>query len=406
MGGTMKHSKTSPFELNYNKIDMRYAVGIAVRDIWRHKGRYALAALGLILGLAFLISIAGISQGRADSEAVSQSAFKANTMHVEFLDKDQTKMVTYEEMKILQAENSEAISYMVPHQTKQMKMKFGTKASDTTLVGTTPDYLRVSRVSVKNGKFMNRFDVDNRRKVMILGSFSAKNLFGEDNPVGKEVKLDNQVFSVIGVLEQMADSEFSSVAGSADDVAIIPYGAGRTLFDSAQVDRYVVGAKRTGTMENAEEVINDYLLEHYRRPTLYSITRDVNSDGGALPVPMLLLTALLTFLIGGIMVLSSLNVSIAERKQELVVRRMAGASRLDLLIQFFVEGVTVALAGGVGGVVLGSVITITAGAFLHFNAFPHVLWLIGALVFSAVTGLVFSISAAKTAAREEIEAWY
>ena len=323
-------------------MNLKQAFKMAMKSISASKIRTFLTMLGIIIGVCAVIVLVSVVQGSTGKITESIESLGANSINVSFTGKNSTKNVTYDEMQTLKEENSEYISYVVPSMSGMGRIKYQTSNTTSTVIGTNPDYITVKNRDMLNGRFINGLDVERRRKVAVIGSYNANELFGFDDPLDKEIKINNELFTVIGVLEEISNSEKSSE----DDTIIIPYSSGRTIFHTSKIRSYIVWASTAENVETAVSITERFLLskfgdeDEFRVISVASMMDTLDEITGM----MSLLTAGIagiSLVVGGIGIMNIMLVSVTERTREIGIRKAIGAKRTSIMAQFLIEAAIV-----------------------------------------------------------------
>ncbi len=381
-------------------MNISQAFKMAMKSISASKMRTFLTMLGIIIGVCAVIVLVSVVQGSTGSITESIESLGANSINVNFTSRNSTKYVTYDEMQEFQSENSEYISYVVPSMTGNGRIKYGSSNLYSSVVGSTPDYLTVNNREVMNGRFLNEIDVERRRKVAVIGSYNALELFGFEDPIDKQIKINNELFTVIGVLEAISNSEESSN----DNTIIIPYSSGRMIFRTSKIRSYVVWASTSDNVERATQMTKNFLFSKFGNENEYSVISIASMMDALEEITgmMALLTAGIagiSLVVGGIGIMNIMLVSVTERTREIGIRKAIGAKRSSIMAQFLIEAAVVSCMGGVIGIILSCIGTAILGNAMGINAFPSIGVMLGAFVFSAVIGIFFGWAPASKASK-------
>lgn len=373
---------------------------MAIKSISASKMRTFLTMLGIIIGVCAVIILVSVVQGSTGSITDSIESLGANSITVSFTERNSSKSISYDEMQEFMHENPDYISYVVPNMTTTGMIKYRNSNLTASIVGTTKNYTDVNNRDMYQGRFLSDIDVERRRKVAVLGSYNAQELFGYDNPVDRKIKINNELFTVIGVLEPISNSE----KGSNDDTIIIPYSSGRTVFKTDKISSYVVWASTAENVEIATQLLKTFLLkefgdeDEYRVFSIASMMDALDEITGM----MTLLTAGIagiSLVVGGIGIMNIMLVSVTERTREIGIRKAIGAKRSSIMAQFLIEAALVSCLGGIIGIILSCIGTVLLGNAMGINAFPSMNVMLGAFVFSAVIGIFFGWAPANKASK-------
>ena len=272
--------------------------------------------------------------------------------------------------------------------------------TSTAAIGTTPEYAVVANAPVEDGRFIEDADVNSAARHVVIGRSVADKLFGSFDPIGETIRIDRVPFTVIGLLE----SKGSSFGNDNDDLVIVPISTlrQRLLTTLAQgpddISLAFVGFDDEESLIAGQKEIKALLRERYRVPkgkinpfTVRTTTEIAEVTGQATQIFQALLVAIasISLLVGGIGIMNIMLVSVTERTREIGLRMALGARRSDIRNQFLVEAAVLCVIGGGIGLILAKV---AAEAFKSFADFPAPIGAgvaIGAILFSAVIGLIF-----------------
>jgi len=381
-------------------MNLTQSFRMAIKSVSASKMRTFLTMLGIIIGVCAVIVLVSVVQGSTGSITDSIESLGANSITLTFTGRNSTKNVTYEEMQVFLDENSEYVSYVVPNIKANHMIKYQSTNISSGVVGTTKDYIEVNNRDISQGRFINDIDTERRRKVAVIGSYTAQELFGFENPVGNSIKINNEIFSIIGVLEPISDSE----KGSDDDTVIIPYSAGRTVFGTKKISSYVVWASTSDNVEEATKRLKNFLFDKFGDEDDYSVFSIASMMDALDEITgmMALLTAGIagiSLVVGGIGIMNIMLVSVTERTREIGIRKAIGAKRSSIMSQFLIEAAIVSCMGGIIGILLSCLGTFLLGNAMGINAFPSTSVMLGAFVFSAAIGIFFGWAPASKASK-------
>jgi putative ABC transport system permease protein len=289
-------------------------------------------------------------------------------------------------------------------------VKLGNKSWETQLVGTTPEYRRVSNSPVDRGRFLSQPDVDGRLKVVVLGPTVVAQLLGsaEADPVGLDVLVNRVSFRVIGVLKSKGAGTFGQ---DQDDVVVVPVSTAlRRVFNRTYVNSVSVEAVSKDRMDLATEQMTRLLRERHHILPPYEDNDDfsVRSQTGLLEAfetatgtmtRLLAGIAVVSLIVGGIGIMNIMLVSVSERTREIGLRKAVGATNKDIRRQFLIESCVIAGVGGLVGVGLGALAAAIIGRVLGTNAVITPQSVIAAVSVAAGTGLFFGLWPAQKAAQ-------
>ena len=306
--------------------------------------------LGVIIGIMAVIVLVGIGQGTSSSVMENMQSLGANVVTINFRDNNPT----YDELTtMLQNVGAESI---VPVASGTGYAVYDTESSSASLTGTTPDYLSSQSLELSSGRFISQIDVDNKSNVVVIGDTIAETLFGTDtNPVGKEIRLNNIYYTVIGLLS----SSNSTVSNDSGNAVILPISTlQKSLVDKTISMAYVIGAEdASGTV--LSDAIDTALLktlssDDYSTFNQEQVEETMSSVSDSLSL-MLGGIAAISLIVGGIGVMNIMLVSVTERTREIGVKKAIGATIGAILQQFLIESLVLCGLGGAIGVGLAAI---------------------------------------------------
>jgi len=374
---------------------------MAMKSISSSKLRTFLTMLGIIIGVCAVIVLVSVVQGSTGQITESIESLGANAISVNLTGRNSSKKITYDKMDDLIEEYPDLIKYVVPNMTSSNAMvKRDNENIYTTVTGTNPDYMNVNDREIMVGRFINSLDTENRRKNAVVGTYIVNELFGGRNPVGENIKINNEIFKVVGVLEAVSDGE----EGSNDDIVIVPYTAGRTLFKTDVIRSYSVWATTSETVDSATDAIKAFLYRHFRDEDEYIVISIASMMDAISEITdmMAILTAGIagiSLVVGGIGIMNIMLVSVTERTREIGIRKAIGARRASIMTQFLIESIVVSSMGGIIGILLGTAGSVILGNVMGINAFPKFYVMLIAFMFSAAIGIFFGWAPANKASK-------
>ncbi|WPX08529.1 ABC transporter permease [Anaerocellum danielii] len=376
------------------------AFKMAIKSILSNKLRSFLTMLGVIIGIWAVIAVVGLAQGSTKSITDRLQRLGTNLIQINITGRNSNRNVTYEELQQFADQHADDIEAIAPTVSSSVTLKYGTTTHDTTLIGTTADYSTVRDVNVSSGRFILPIDVDYRQKVALVGTYIVKDLFNGENPIGKKIKINGQIFTVVGVLEERANSQEQSD----DDQVIVPVTVAQRLTRNAIIRNFAIKITDGNKSEAVMNYLNDFLYKIYNDTTAYRVFNTaqlldtLNSVTQTLTL-MLAGIAAISLIVGGIGIMNIMLVSVTERTREIGIRKAIGAKRRNILVQFLIEASVVTGLGGIIGIILGYV-TINLMSKLNVaTAIFSVPWAILAFTISLAIGIVFGLFPASKASR-------
>ncbi len=395
------------------------ALGSALRALAANKLRAALTALGIFIGVAAVIATVAVGAGARAQVLAQIQSLGANLLVMWSgsvnvggvrLGAGQRQNLTWEDAKAIAAEiDLVEISSANINQTQQI---VGNGANWSTFVhGTDPEFFAARDWPAERGRLFTEEEMNAGAKVAVLGATAAEQLFGEDDPLGAEIRVRQTPMRVIGVLSRKGQSMSGQ---DQDDVVMIPFWtARRSVMGASRANARTVGwvvirVHEGEDMRAAEDEVRALMRQRHRvaanEPDDVQVrnmadiaaTRDASSRTLSL---LLSTIAAVSLLVGGIGIMNIMLVSVAERTREIGLRLAIGARRRDILAQFLIEAVVLALLGGLAGVVAGVIIAHAIASGAGWPVLIQADAIVLALGVSGLTGIVFGYLPARRASR-------
>lgn len=400
---------------------------IALRAIAANKMRSFLTALGIIIGIAAVITMLAIGQGTKQSIKSNISEMGSNMIMIspgadmrggvrqDASSMETLKQADYESIK----DDCNYISGISPTVNSSGQWIYGSNNTPSSIYGVNRDYLRIRQLSVADGEMFTEADIKSAAKVCVLGQTIVDNLFpnGSD-PVGRVVRFNSIPFRVVGVLKKKG---YNSMGMDQDDLALAPY---TTVMKRILAQTYLQGIVCSAVTEEASEPAQDQISEILRRNhKLKDATDNTEADDDDFTIrsqeeiasmmdsTMTTLTILLgsvagiSLLVGGIGIMNIMYVSVTERTREIGLRMSVGARGIDILNQFLIEAIMLSVTGGIIGVLLGVGISLGIQSLAHLPVVIEPWSIIMSFAVCTFTGVFFGWYPAKKAARlDPIEA--
>jgi putative ABC transport system permease protein len=401
------------------------SIQIALRALRVNKLRSALTMLGIIIGVGAVIAMMAIGTGARNSIAEQIRSIGSNVIIVLSGSSTSSGMrmgsgtvVTLtEDDAVAIAREIPAVEATAPTMRGTAQVVFGNQNWSTIIQAATPEYLLVREWAVSSGRGVTQQDVDGATKVALLGQTVAENLFGDTNVLGEIVRIKKVPFVVVGILARKGQS---ALGDDQDDIVVIPLSTakrkvlGVSQANARSVRVILVKARAPELMDEVVEQIAVLLRQRHRlQPgeeddfTVRNLSEVFAAQEESARTMSLLLGAIasVSLLVGGIGIMNIMLVSVTERTREIGIRMAVGAKERDILTQFLIEAVTLALIGGIVGIALG----VGGSALLSFLAqwetliVPQAILL--AFLFSTAVGVFFGYyPARKAASLDPIEA--
>lgn len=378
-----------------------------------NKMRSILTMLGIIIGVAAVIALVSIGNGVKQDIQNSISSLGSNLLMV-MPGAPRTPGVRSSagSMKSLKVSDYEAISKLdgvkaaSPMTNGSYVVIYQNKNWTTSVSGVSYNYLDVNNWSMKSGRFLSEKNVQNRERVAVVGKTVVKNLFGDEDPVGAEIRVKNIPFRIIGVLNSKGSG---AMGNDQDDMVIIPYTTAMERVEGVDYLRmiYVTGKDENGIdrlqsdIENLLRVrhgIKDTNLDDFNIQNMNSIMETMEETTGTLTL-FLGAVAAISLVVGGIGIMNIMLVSVTERTREIGVRKALGATYSVIVTQFLIEAVVISLMGGIIGIILGIGSSKLIGMASGMSTVISVPTIVMSFAFSMAIGLIFGIYPARKAAK-------
>ena len=338
-------------------------VQMAISALWANKMRSLLTMLGIIIGVGAVIAMVSIGMGVRKQVEDSIASLGSNMLIINASatkNADGVRQAAGSNVR-LKLDDAEAIKkkikdveYVSPQVQRNYQIVNGNQNWNTQVVGVIPDYMYIRSLSIANGTFITEKDVESRARVAVIGTTVASNLFGEDvNPVGKNIRINNDPFKVIGILESKGQS---SVGQDQDDTVIVPLTTAMTRIMAIdyvqQISVQVVSADK---MDSVQAEIENLMRQRHKITgdkeddfTVRNLTSIMETMTSTSTMLTLLLGSVagISLLVGGIGIMNIMMVSVTERTREIGIRKALGATYNNIMFQFLIEAVFVGIIGG------------------------------------------------------------
>ena len=396
-------------------------IKIAVRALANNKLRGFLTMLGIIIGVASVITMLAIGQGSKRSIQAQISEMGSNMIMIHpgadvrgGVRQDASAMET---LKLQDYENivdeTRFVSAVSPSVNSSGQAIYGANNAPTTVYGISPDYLEIRRYKVEDGDMFTEQDIQTAAKVCVVGKTVVDNLFPDGgNPVGKVIRFQKLPFRIVGVLESKG---YNSMGMDQDDLILAPY---TTIQKKVLAITHLQGITCSALKEEYTDQAIDEITEILRRNHKLKESDDddftirsqqelstmLTSTTDMMTV-LLAAVAGISLLVGGIGIMDIMYVSVTERTREIGLRMSIGAKGIDILAQFLIESILISVTGGLIGVVFGVGAALVVNGVAHFPIFIQPWSVILSFAVCTVTGVFFGWYPAKKAAQlDPIEA--
>ena len=394
---------------------------IALRALANNKLRGFLTMLGIIIGVASVITMLAIGQGSKRSIQAQISEMGSNMIMIQpgadmrgGVRQDASAMETlklqdYEDI----VNETRYVSATSPSVNSSGQAIYGANNAPTTVYGISPDYMEIRRYEVEDGDMFSDQDVQTAAKVCVIGKTVVDNLFpGGENPVGKVIRFQKLPFRVVGVLKSKG---YNSMGMDQDDLILAPYTTiQKKILAITHLQGITCSALKEEYTDQAIDEISEILRRNHRLretddddftirsmqelSTMLTSTTDIMTT-------LLAAVAGISLLVGGICIMNIMYVSVTERTREIGLRMSIGAKGMDILAQFLIESILISVTGGLIGVLFGVGAALVVNVVAHFPIYIQPWSVLLSFVVCTVTGVFFGWYPAKKAAQlDPIEA--
>ena len=394
---------------------------IALRALANNKLRGFLTMLGIIIGVASVITMLAIGQGSKRSIQAQISEMGSNMIMIQpgadmrgGVRQDASAMETlklqdYEDI----VNETRYVSATSPSVNSSRQAIYGANNAPTTVYGISPDYMEIRRYEVEDGDMFSDQDVQTAAKVCVIGKTVVDNLFpGGENPVGRVIRFQKLPFRVVGVLKSKG---YNSMGMDQDDLILAPYTTiQKKILAITHLQGITCSALKEEYTDQAIDEISEILRRNHRLretddddftirsmqelSTMLTSTTDIMTT-------LLAAVAGISLLVGGIGIMNIMYVSVTERTREIGLRMSIGAKGMDILAQFLIESILISVTGGLIGVLFGVGAALIVNVVAHFPIYIQPWSVLLSFVVCTVTGVFFGWYPAKKAAQlDPIEA--
>ena len=394
-------------------MNLLLSVGISYRAIKSNKVRSFLTTLGIIIGVAAVISLVSITGGAKNMIEGQLASLGANSLVVNSGKRTKSgktvltgnvKPLTGKDVEAI--EDIEAVKYVSAISNTTANVVSGNRNIFTAVIGVGEDFIFINDWFPERGTFFNELDVRETALVGVLGKTVKENLFGSQDPLGKSVRIGKYTYRVIGVMSPIGPTPSGK---DQDDIVLLPYtSVQKRLVGTKSLNRITVFvdpaydlAYAQGEIEKTlrrQHGIKDGMDDDFFVRTQQTQINTIKNVSRILTV-LLGSIASISLVVGGIGIMNIMLVSVGERTREIGIRLAVGAKEKNILVQFLIESVLLSLVGGAIGTAVGILISKVASALTGWPTQISVLSIFVAFAFSALVGIVFGIYPAKKAAQ-------
>lgn len=389
---------------------------LSLKAIAANKMRAALTSLGIVIGVAAVITMLAVGSGTQKSMAERFSRFGTNILYLRQpwdLDESISSPKDVTMTDVLAIRKLPGVEAAAPYINSGFEVKYGYTSTSLDVLATDTDIFKTYDWELESGRYFNEKEVDSYAQVMVLGATAAQTIFNDMDPLDRTVVLDDIPFKVIGLMKKNGQG---GMGFDMDEGALIPYTTGKVKMnagwnssDRRALDRVIIRVKDFNTIEDTKlDIMNTVRNTHRIHPLaeddfqlddFASFVEEAKSASKTMGILLGVIGAV-SLLVGGIGVMNIMLVSVTERTREIGIRMAIGATGADIRLQFLAEAVTLSCIGGLIGVVLGVGISLFVEA--HSTSIPVQLSLFSIVLsvgFSAATGVFFGFYPAYKASK-------
>lgn len=380
---------------------------ISQKTLLAHKLRTVLALLGIIVGVSAVIIMIAIGNG-AEEEVVSKiEAMGTNLVIVNAGEIKTTggrqfrgavTTLTLDDVAAIE-KNINPVLDAAPIQTKKIQVKYGNLITNTTIVGSAPNFTSVRNFKIEKGIFFTEMEDKASMRVAVLGSGVVKNIFGNDDPIDATIRIGKVPFKVIGVLESKGVDMYGT---DQDDQIIIPIRTAlRRVFNQTYISSIYLQIDKQENMEIAAAAVQEILRERHKldkknKPDDFTIQNQVDlieaqKETSDTFTTLTASIAGVSLIVGGIGILAVMLLSIRERTNEIGLRIAVGARRKDIRTQFLIESSFLSIGGGIIGIIIGIIVSLLIKYILDWSIVISLTSVMLSFGFSMVIGLFFGV---------------
>lgn len=378
---------------------------ISLKAIFANKMRAALTSLGIIIGVAAVITVLAV--GAATKKDIADRFSNMGT-NIIFLrqpwDLDSSisspKDVTMDD--VIAIREIEGVDAAAPYIQTSFDVKYKNTSVSLSALATDTDIFKAYGWEVEKGRTFTDKEISSYAQVAVIGATSVQTIFGDVDPVGKTIVLDDVPFTIVGVTKKTGSSGFGF---NIDEGVLIPYTTGKVKLktgwshnDRRALDRVVIKVADFNQIENSKvDIANSVRNTHHIHPLgkddfqlddMASFVEQAKSTATTMSLFLGIIGAV-SLIVGGIGVMNIMLVSVTERTREIGIRMAIGATSWNIRLQFLVESVTLSCMGGLIGIILGIIFTLFVAKYMSLSAQLSVWSVLISAGFSAATGIFF-----------------
>jgi putative ABC transport system permease protein len=378
----------------------------SMRSILRNKMRSFLTSLGIIIGVCSVIVMVAVGSG-SQAQIKKQIASMGTNLLMVMPPRGprEGNRMSMEDVQKLRTESSYLAALTGEVRLSGTYVVGGPNTWSTTVYGIEPDYIKIKDWTVQSGEFFTDKDLTARNKVAVLGTTVATKLFGDEDPIGKSIRILTTPFVVVGLLTSKGST---GMGNDQDDVVMVPLDtAVNRLTKDKKISSIEMSVTNEALMTQAQAEVTAIMRESHKLSDGATADFDVMnqaeiiktaSQTSATLTSLLAAIAGVSLIVGGIGIMNIMLVSVTERTREIGIRMSVGARKRDILLQFLSESVILSLLGGIIGILLALLIAYVMRTFLGTPTVVSLAVIAASAGFAAVVGIFFGWYPARKAA--------
>ena len=379
-----------------------FLIKTALKDFSRSKIRTGLTSLGILIGVFSVVMLISIGLGLKNYITKQFEDLGTNLILVlpgsgfsQGFGAGLTGGAEFDERDLNSLKKIRDLEYVVPVFMKASDIVAGKEEEFSYVMGTTDDFFGLYNLEAEAGEFFTKGDMQGRSKEVVVGRSLAEKLFGDfENAIGRDVRIQNQKYEIIGVSENVGDEQL-------DNAVLMPY---RSTYGNLNPDKtffaIYVGVADENKVTDAKELIEKTLLKRYEEDDFdvseqAELLDTINQIIGVINIVLIAIGSI-SLVVGGIGIMNIMYANVTERTKEIGIRRAIGATKQDVLFQFLTESVLLSLLGGIVGLVLATIVVLLVQPYfpLGLNAVAVGI----AIGISSAIGIFFGVFPARRAA--------
>ena len=370
---------------------------MAMSAILANKMRSFLTMLGIIIGVLSVTVLVAIGQGTTSNITNRITSLGTNLITVR---NNARRVVELDLDDIESLRGVGGVNQVAPVISSSLTLKAGINTYEATVNGTTEGYDVIRNYELSTGRFITASDVENRSSVCVIGVEVADELFAQGDVMGETIRIDGRAYTIVGLFTEMGSSEGSSL----DAMVFIPFSIAQRTFRNTTISTFYASADSDADedIDRAVDTLEGFMFEKTQNEDYYTVTSqsqllETMSEITGMLSLLLAGIAGISLLVGGIGIMNIMLVSVSERTREIGIRKAIGAQKLDIMLQFLIEAVSISLLGGLIGLGLGYFVVNVVAPVINITMVMSSGVATLSVVFSVLVGVIFGLYPANKA---------